>query len=282
MNLPVWPSSPSRRRPKGPLLGVLDRGLATAGRRCATRIVLFAACAALLFTTPGCGTREYQRGMEEHLVAQQQKTALAAAGFGSAQQIGETRVWVHLPTKLGNFYCKNGKTADGMEPDLRRAEPWEFGKLSTLPPRNVTFEGMLAEMNGNQKPCYCYLGVKEIAGGSDLAKMAAEIRQEMANVANMDTISEVTDFQSEPASRTPWKKIRWDGKQEFYCKSKDGKESFVTLPGAFEAYLHEEAGLLIMVAGRVPHVVEKDMTTTIGSDMAKLAALITGSVSVKR
>jgi hypothetical protein len=221
--------------------------------------------------------------MEEHLAAQTQKAELAKAGFGAARRIGDTPVWLSLPSKLGSPYCENGKVAAGKgELDPRRALPGEFGKLSSLSSWDVTFEVMSGEPNKDQAPCYCYLGAKPVPNGSDPAKIADTIQQEMATVAGMDNISDAVEFPTKPASRTPWKKIRWEGKQEFYCGEKNGKAVFASMPGMFEVYVHEEAGFLVLIAGRAPKSVEESMLKEPEQSLANLAALIAGSVAVKR
>jgi hypothetical protein len=92
--------------------------------------------------------------------------------------------------------------------------------------------------------------------------------------------SQFVEFQatSPEGKESKWQTIHAPSKEEYYYKSKDGKESLRQMDDIEEAYLREEAGYFILVGWRVPSNIEKNVGNV---GLAELAKAVVGGVSVR-
>jgi hypothetical protein len=280
MKLPIRPSSLFRRWFPG--VSSHDRGLFLSHlqRHSAFHRVFSTVGVFLLCVGAGCGTSSYEKRMEEHLAGRELKSKLTSAGLGSVRELVGTPFAVAVPVRFDDPLYEDGKavgkTVQGKPVEPRRAEPGKFG----VPALNLTYEGSVVDLNNGKQPCYCYVGAKPLPPGGDVGQIAVKLRKEWSSVPNVGKVSEVSDFKDETHEGSVWKKIRCEAKQEFYYVNKDGKESFSEMDGVMEAYLHDEAGYLIVIAARMPKGVENALQAEGG--LTKWATAIIGNIRVKQ
>jgi hypothetical protein len=236
------PALPCRRRPNSPFT------------------FFYSLSALLLLLLVGCGTAEYERRLAARVAKGQ--AADKYSELGDPQELAGAGISLRLPRAFTSPPLAEGAA------DARRVKP----SVANIPGLKRTDEGFIQDSAGGQQPYYCYVGVTN----GPLQDVAAAVKNELGG--KQGKTSDWSDFQGDApdGAASPWRKLRFDGDQEFCYKNKNGQEEFQTMKGVLEVYLHEEGGQVVIVVWRMPAGIEGNV------GLARLAPLVAGSVSVKK
>ena len=154
--------------------------------------------------------------------------------------------------------------------DPKRAKPIP---MPGVQPR--IYEGFVKDSTGGEIPFYCYFVVLEMpkVPGVNLADIMKSA------IAKMPGSPQMTEVQatSPEGKESKWQMVHGPEKDEFYYK-KDGKDTLQPMDAIDEMYHHEEAGVFVIIAWRLPASIEKNIGDVGLTDLAKAVA---GGVSVK-
>ena len=216
----------------------------------------------LLLVLVGCGTSEYERRLSTRSSKMQGQAAAKFSELGPPQVLPGTSVSISMPNSFSDAPLVEGAV------DARRVKPG----IITIPGLKLTREGFIQDSGGGQMAYYCYVGVT----GGPLQNVAGQLQNELSG--KQGKVTPWTDFQGESPTGAPlqWRKLRFDGAQDFYYKNKAGQEQFLTLAGVLEVYLYDAGPQVVVVAWRMPASIELNV------GLARLAPLVAGSVSVKK
>ena len=223
-----------------------------------------AACCLLLLLC-GCGTSEYERRLESR------PTTSKFDELYGPQELPGVPVSVRVPVLFKASPLVEGALVDGKPIDPRRVKP----SLVALPGLKLTYEAFIEDSEGGKLPYYCYVGALNISNNRG-PKPENSIHNELAGRPAYESLTEWADYQGEtPEGRgNDWKKVRCASEQDFMYTDKNGKQDFRQMPGVIDIFLHEEAGMLVVIAWRMPKSIEPHV--------AKWEPLVAGCVSVKR
>jgi hypothetical protein len=233
------------------------------------RFLSFLPCLAALLLFSGCGTGDYQQRLENRVG--RLRTEARFLELYAPQDLAGTPVAVRVPQVFKDSPLVEGAPGkDGNPIDPRRVKPTVFD----LPWLKLTYELMIDQPPDGRLPFYCYVGA--VAKNADGAKDPNGIwTAELAGKGGQ--LTDWSDFQAEtPGGQTvAWKKLRFEGPQEFFRVDPTGQEAVAQMPGVLEIYLREDAGQYIVVAWRTPTSIEQQ------AELAKWAPLVAGCVTAK-
>jgi hypothetical protein len=216
----------------------------------------------LLSLLAGCGTGEYEKRLSERNSKIMAQVNAKWNLVGPAQELAGTPISIALPKSFTDAPLpENG--------DARRVKPG----IITIPGQKTTREGFVQDSEGGQLSYYCYVGVTN----GPLNDVAIKVQNDLKG-KDGKVVTDWSDFQGDVQNGPPnkWRRLRFEGNQEFYYKSKNGQEQFPAVAGLLEVYLYEAGPQVVVVAWRMPVTIEKN------ADIARLAPLVAGSVSVKK
>jgi hypothetical protein len=218
----------------------------------------------LLCLCLGCGTGEYESRIGQH-----RGGSAAAAGpslLGPAEDVSGTRVTIHAP--LGMTLAPQGG-------DSKRAKPFPFPVPGA---QQRIYEGFVTDSQGGQTPFYCNiitLDISKVAGLDPMGMMKGAA----AKAPGAPQFSEIQATSPE-GKESKWQTARHADKDEFYYKSKDGKENFQQMDDIEEIYVQQESGFFVMIAWRLPSHIEPYIGGE-GVGLGQLAKAVAGGVTVK-
>jgi hypothetical protein len=213
----------------------------------------------LLSLCLGCGTGDYEAKLDHRKVTSKFDVLLPA------ENLAGTRVSIRTPSEF-----KLPPLAEGTA-DVKRYKPG----VVTVPGLKRTCEGLIEDAAKGQIPFYCHIGVIE-ASADQAKKTAEQLQAEVAKLPKGETVQWSPMQVATPNGReSNWQMLRLACPQEFYYKTKEGKDTFTTMDGILEVYLHEEGGYAVVIVWRLPSSVEQNV------GLPDLAKLMAGAVSVK-
>jgi hypothetical protein len=215
----------------------------------------------LLSLLAGCGTGEYERRLDDRTAKIKAQLSAKWNLLASPQELAGTPVSIALPKAFADPPLPDGA-------DARRVKPG----IITIPDQKLFREGFVQDSEGGQWSYYCYVGVTKGPLQDVVTKVQNDLRGKDGKVTDW------TDFQGDVQNGPPnkWRKLRLDGKQEFYYKAKNGQEQFPLEAGVLEVYLYDAGQQVVVVVWRMPTNIEPNV------DLIRLAPLVAGSVSVKK
>ncbi len=219
-------------------------------------LAVLAVAVASLVVLAGCGTGGY----EERLSGCIRKLNAVANELRDPTPVAGANFTIRLP----------GTCQAALEgADQRRTNAGPI----TLPGSLTVYEVMVRDSVGGEQPYYLYVG--SVGGGQKLAQVAAELQKQMKT--QLTPQGEWVGVQAPTADggANQWRMLRATGKQVFYCRDKAGAESYPTMDGLLEVYLHEQGGSIVLVAWRMPSTLEAN------SQLSRWAPLVTGSLKAK-
>ena len=214
----------------------------------------------LLSLCLGCGTGEYESRIGQH------HGGGAAAGgadlLGPAEDVAGTRVSIRAP--LGMTLLPQGA-----DPKRTKVPAVAFPGVQL---RN--YEGFVKDSGGGDIPFYCHILVAKTPAGTSFDKVKTEMAKGFGHGAQL------TDFPvaSPEGKETKWQMVHAASKDEFFYKSKDGKEAPQSMDDVEEGYVCEMGGYAILVGWRVPSSIVQNVGNV---GLAELAKATVGAVSVK-
>jgi hypothetical protein len=231
----------------------------------------------LLLALVGCGTGEYERRLNNRgeRLRKEQERAQKESKFNDLYDwlklTDVPAVSVRVPVLFKDPPLVEGAQVNGKVVDVRRVKPVQFD----LPWLKLTYEGFVDGADG-KTPYYCYVAAAEMP--ADQLQTFQGTVSAALNAKPHDSLVDWADYQADTpdGKQIAWKKLRFVGPQEFVTLDAGGQEQFKNLPGVLEVYVHEEAGICVLIAWRAPSSIEQQI------DLPKLASAVAGCVSVKK
>lgn len=224
---------------------------------------LVAAVVLLLGTCLGCGTRQYEKRLEETVKRLGQESAFT--GMHPPAQLPGTQVMVQLP----QFFDPSPLPED--------TDPGRL-KLPSIevPDLKFTYEGSITDSEGGKIPFYCYLASSE--------KDPQRRLQQQFQTAFPEKVVrwEEVDCKAPDGGTRKWKRLQGAGKQQkFYYRDKEQNGEFRDMATTSEFYLRQEGNFFVVIGWRVPTDIEKYMGPEGDRGLAVWAPRVAGSVTVK-
>jgi hypothetical protein len=228
----------------------------------------FLASVVLLSFCLGCGTGEYESRIGGHRGGGGGGGGAAAADpLGPAEDLPGTRVSIRVPQ------CVT-LVPEGTDP--RRSLP-----MPLLPGTKRTYEGFVKDSQEGEIPFYCTFLVVETAKlpgqnlVAEMEKWLNALSKATGGKAGQSVDIHVTNADGKDVT---WKMMHLGAPTEFYYRDKGGKESYRSMDGIIEAYLHEEGGYYVIVGWRLPSNIEQNVGN---AGLAELAKAVAGGVAVR-
>jgi hypothetical protein len=232
-------------------------------------VVAWIVLAVVASALPGCGTGEYNSRLERKVKDLKSRSPFATLAEAPVDIAGS-------PFAL--------RPPKDMQAVPAGADPKQL-KIPFAPDltSKLTYEGSLADANGNQRLYYCYVFILPIPATPQdpTVAMVETLRQKLEpgkELAGVPTTP--VDCAAPDGASTSWFKVRFTGSQEFLVKDKTGKLlPAVKEDGVIEVWSHRDnkAGGIVALAWRVPKAIE-------GPDrvnLDELAPRVAGGVTVK-
>jgi hypothetical protein len=210
----------------------------------------------LLMACLGCGS-EYERRLHDSgATAQMELAKKYDDKLTEPKSVPGTALMVRLP--------KPGSIAP--EGDPRRSKPGNI-PVSDI---KLACEGMIPDSGGGQMSYYLYVGVIPGTMQSVTGALASAlgIAPQLTKKGDWADVS----CDTPQATTVVWRKLSLTGKQDFYYKDKDNKETFNSMDGVVDIYLREETAKnqVLALVWRVPTHIEASL------DLSNLETLVAG------
>jgi hypothetical protein len=213
----------------------------------------------LLSLCLGCGTGEYESRIGQH------RGGGAAAGgdlLGPSEALAGTRVSIQPPLCMTLM-------PQGADPKRTKIPALSLPGLQMR-----VYEGFVKDSDGGDIPFYCAVMAMEVPKGMNMGG------QMQAMASKQPGKPQITDVQitGPDGKDNKWQTGRGVEKDEFFYKSKDGKEAPRPMDAVGEMYAREDGGTFIMIGWRVPANIEQNVGNV---GLAQLAKAVAGGVTVR-
>jgi hypothetical protein len=242
--------------------------------------------AAALVVVAGCGTQEYERRLQA-TVREMELRWPFDENLQPLTKFDPTPICLRIPKVFSRTAINH--------PDPPEGDAAIVANRTKIPSVDLggamlTYEAFIVDQKKGSVPYYMYVAVSDLAKGYGLRSIFN--RDPKAVDGAMDNTGSIYKGVKESLAKTAenwefvrcatpegtqiaWQKLHAAGEQSFCYRDSGGKQSLIKLPGLLDIYARVEGDYLVMVAWRIPEMLQGQ------ANFSDLEQLVAGSQTIR-